>query len=282
MALDFEAIWQTHKRFILQVAAGALAFTVLVSVKGGIAAEAADVAKNNASEQGALQDDLAALTGAEGLEKGRAEALEARLEPAVLDALLWKVEDRFVLPRGEKAPALFYGSAAADAARDVAAHAARWNATVPKTSQELGLPTEPDEARLPEALAQADLARRLLMRLLDAGVRAVSKLELQEPGYAARDGGRGFLRTLPLRVAFRARTESLARALAEVQVKGSFLEVTGCRVVRRPDRAGGDPLEVELDLQALTIVDQAPPTATTAAGGDRPQRRGPRRFGRER
>lgn len=282
-AIDFEAIWHTHKRFILQVAGGALVFLVLLSWRQSVAAEAADLTKKNAGEQAELQDDVAGLINAEGLEKGRAEALEARLEPAVLEALLWRPEPGYTLPKGDKAPNIFYGDAADNAAKAVADHGARWNATVPKTAQELGLATQLEDARVPEGLAQADLVRRAVIRLLDAGVRTVSRVELPDPSYETRE--KGFLRLTPVRLTFRARTETLARALAELQVEGSFVEVTGCTVTRSPDKAGADPLLVELDLRALSIVDEAPTAATTTAGGGsgaRPTRRGPRRFGRER
>lgn len=281
-AIDFEAIWQTHKRFILQVAGGALVFLVLLSWRQSVAAEAATLTKSNAGEQAELQDDVAGLLNAEGLEKGRAEALESRLEPAVLEALLWRPEAGYTVPKDDKAPALIYLKAASKTAADVSAHANTWNATVPKTAQELGLASQVEPARVPEGLAQADLVRRAVMRLLDAGVRTVSRVDVLEPSYETRE--KGFLRLVPVRLTFRARTETLAKALSELQVEGSFVEITGCTVTRAPDKAGGDPLTVELDLRALSIVDEAPTTATTAGGGTgaRPTRRGPRRFGRER
>jgi hypothetical protein len=281
-AIDFEAIWQTHKRFILQVAGGALVFLVLLSWRQSVAAEAANLTKKNAGEQAELQDDVAGLINAEGLEKGRAEALEARLEPAVLGALLWKPEPGYTLPKGDKAPNMFYGDAADKTAAAVKKHGETWNATVPKTAQELGLATQLEDARVPEGLAQADLVRRTVMRLLDAGVRHVSRVELPDPSYESRE--KGFLRLTPVRLTFRARTETLAKALGELQVEGSFVEITGCTVTRSPDKAGGDPLTVELELRALSIVDEAPTAVTTAAGtsGARTSRRGPRRFGRER
>jgi hypothetical protein len=284
VALDFEEIWHTHRRFILQVGAGALAFAILLVWQQSIEAEAATLSKKNASEQAALQDDLSGLEGAEGLEKGRADALEEKLQPAVLDALLWEPDEGFTLPQGDKAPALFYAAAAGKAAEDVKAHAARWNATVPQSSQDLGLTAEPEEARVPEGLAQADLARRLVVRLLDAGVRAVSRVELPEVAYVAREGGEGgkFLRATPATVHFRASAESLSRALGELLRDGrSFVEVLGCKVTRVAARGGGDPLEVELSVQALSLVDQAP---VAPVNEDQPRngRRGPRRFGRER
>src|SRR5690606_39146 len=102
VAVDFEEIWHTHKRFILQVAGGALTFSVLLFWQQGIAGAAVDLSKKNAGQQAELQDDIAALLGAEGLEKGRAEALGERLEPAVLEAVLWNPGDSFKLPKGEK------------------------------------------------------------------------------------------------------------------------------------------------------------------------------------
>lgn len=123
MAVDFEEIWHTHKRFILQVAGGALAFSVLLFWQQGIAGAAVDLSKKNAGQQAELQDDVGSLLNAEGLEKGRADALGERLEPAVLGALLWKPEAGFSLPKGDKSPQLFYADAAARAAKDVATHA---------------------------------------------------------------------------------------------------------------------------------------------------------------
>lgn len=277
MAVDFEAIWHTHKRFILQVAGGALAFSVLLGWRGSIAAEATRMAKANAGQQAELQDDLGGLLGAEGLEKGRAAALGERLEPAVLDALLWRPDEGFVLPKGEKSGLMYYSDVASRAAKAVADKAAESNAQVPTTTQALGLVTEPEEARVPEALAQVDLVRRLVLRLLAAGVRNVSRVELLDATYQAREGG--YLRQLPARLTFRARSETLARALGELQVAGSFVEVLGCRVTR--ERGAGEPLLVELEVQALATVEQAP-VAPVSAGAAAGSRRGPRRFGRER
>ncbi|MCW8137681.1 MAG: hypothetical protein KIT58_02135 [Planctomycetota bacterium] len=77
MAVDFEAIWHTHKRFILQVAAGRWP-SRCCSAGGSIAAEATRMAKANAGQQAELQDDLGGPRR-RGLEKGRAAALGERL-----------------------------------------------------------------------------------------------------------------------------------------------------------------------------------------------------------
>lgn len=283
--MDLEAIWQQHKRFILRVAAGALLFTVLLTWRSSVAAEAAALVRSNASLQGALLDDMARLENAEGLEKGRAEALGARLEPAVLRAVGWTLDPAYELPKGAKSPGLLYASLAARAATEVESAASRWNASVPKGSQGLGLQVDPAAGRVGEALAQVDLHRRLTIKLLDAGVRTITKLDPQDPRYLPREAGKGFVRQLPVRVTFQASATSLAKALAELQVEGSFVELLSCRVSVRPSKPGvsdAEPLEVELEVQALSLVEAMPEGVASADAQPRGGRRGPRRFGRER
>jgi hypothetical protein len=284
--VDLEAIWQQHKRFILRVALGAFLFTVLLTWRSSIAAEAAALVRSNASLQGALQDDMARLENAEGLEKGRADALGARLEPAVLRAVGWKLEPAYELPKGERSPELLYASLAARAATEVESAASRWNASVPKGSQGLGMQGQPAKTRVGEALAQVDLHRRLAIKLLDAGVRTIAKLDPQDPRYLPRDAaGKGFVRQLPVRVTFQASAATLAKALAELQVEGTFVELLACKVTVRPGKPGmaqAEPLEVELEVQALSLVEAMPEGVASADAQPRGGRRGPRRFGRER
>ncbi len=281
--MDLEAIWHDHKPFILQLGAGALVLAVGATWRGSMTAEAATLARANASLQSDLLDDLARLEGAEGLEKGRAQALGERLEPAVRGALAWRLGDGFALPAGERAAQLYYAGKAAEAAKAVATHAARWNAQVPTTAAGLGLPSEPEDARVPEALAQADLASRAVIALLDAGVRVVTKVEPLEARYepvTPPGEGARFLRAVPVRLAFAGDTGQVAAALARFQVQGAFLEVLSCRVVRA-ERAGGPPLEVTLEVQALGFVAEAPASAVVGEAGQASGRRRPR-FTRER
>lgn len=281
MAIDLEAIWQTHKRFIVKVGVGALVFSFGLAWRSSVAAEAARLSKQNTDSQAALQDDLGRLEGAEGLEKGRAEALGAKLEPAILKALMWRAEPGYTLPAGEKSPELFYASAAAKAAGDVQQAAQRWNASVPQGSQGLGLAVDAGKDDVPEALAQADLHRRLALRLLDAGVRTITEFDAGDAAYEARDGAEGAVRELRATVQFQASTAMLAKALAELQVDGSFVEVVGCKVARPQGRAPAGLLDIELEVQALSIIDKMP--ASSAKGATPAGRRaGVRRFGKER
>ena len=278
--MELEAIWYAHKRFIVQVGGGALVFVALLGWRASIAGEALTLQKRNASAQAALQDDIARLEGVEGLEKGRAAALGEKLEPSVLRTIQWTPEPAFQLPAGETSPGLFYSAAASKTAKDIVEHAARWNASVPATSGDLGLPAEVDGPRVQDALAQAEVVRRVVMRVLDGGVRTIKSVGPGEPTYTAREGATGFVRAVPVRVTFEATTATLAGALAELQVEGGAAEVVDLSVQRVARGAG---VEVELTVQALTIVEQAPQGRTATEGPrQQPGRRGPRRFGRDR
>jgi len=278
--VDFEAIWHTHRGFVLRVMAGALAFLVLNGVRASLEASAAQAARRNAGGQAALLDGVAALEAAEGLEKGRAVALADRLEPNLARSLLWRADPEFVLPAADASPALFHASALAKVAADVERRAARWNAQVPRGAAGLGLPEEVDTDAVPEALARADVVRRLVLSLLDAGVRRLEAVTPEAVDYEPRGDGK-LLRVLPVQVRFGGDLALIERVLAGLWGEGSFFEVEACELIR--STAGSETLEAELTLRALSVVDQAPPRAAT--GGPR---RGAgsggrlREFGRER
>lgn len=281
--MDFEAIWHTHRSFVIRVLAGAIAFLVLNGVRASLEASAGQAARRSANAQAALLDDVAALEGTEGLEKGRSVALADRLEPSLARGLLWRADAEFLLPEGDASPALFYASALAKAGSDVERRAARWNAQVPKGAAGLGLPEEVEPDGVPEALARADVVRRLVLALLDAGVRNLDTVAPEEIDYEERGDGK-YLRVLPVRVRFQADLGRVDRVLSGLWAEGSFLEVAGCELIRA-DGADGS-LSAELTLQALSVVEQAPARASARTGGRRGSgSRGGgrlRRFGRER
>ena len=278
--MDFEAIWHTHKPFILKVLGGALVFLILTGVRSSIASGAAAQARKNASQQAAIQDKIAQLRGQEGLEKGRANALSDKLEPALAQTLLWQPRPEFLLPEGEGSPALFYDNARHKALSEVERYAARWNAQVPKGASGLGLREEVDPAEVVECLAWADLVQRVVTKLLDAGVRTIDQVDPGEASYQARQGDERLLREMPLKVAFSADISLAAKALAAFQTQGEFLQVSESRIKR-----GKEELLIELELIALSLVKERPAGAAENAGPARRPTRGPqrvRRFGRER
>ena len=277
--MDFEGLWQLHKRFILKVAGGALAFLVLLGVRSSIATGADRLARQNAQAQARVLDAASRLEGAEGLEKGRTAALAEELEPALLRELTWTLGDEYVLPPGEKSPALYYTTSLSKALSAVERHAARWNARVPRGASELGLQEQVDERVVDEALARLDVVRQLVTKLLDAGVRIVDSVRPGDAEYRPRRSDERALRVLPVRVVFRATTTHLAAVLAALQVEGSFLEVRACRLSR-----AGEAADSTLEVGALNLVDRVPEGARTEAkpeGGSSGLRR-VRRFGRER
>ncbi|MGE0711114.1 MAG: hypothetical protein AB7N76_07100 [Planctomycetota bacterium] len=278
--MDFEAIWHTHKPFILKVLGGALLFLILTGARSSIASGAAQQAKKNASQQAAVQDKISQLRNAEGLEKGRAAALTDKLEPALAETLLWKTSDAYAPKAGDASPALFYDNARHQAIGAIERHAARWNAQVPKGAAGLGLREEVPADEVPEALAWADLVHRVVVKLLDAGVRNIGAVSPGEPRYVAREGDGAFLRELPLALTFQGDVSLVAKALGAFQGAGEFLEVGACRLNR-----GKEGLDVELTLVALSVVKEQPKNAKSGGGSGRPVRRGPQRvrqFGRER
>lgn len=285
--MDFEAIWQTHKPFILKVLGGTLMFLILAGARGSLAESAVSLAGKNRSQQAAIEDKIAQVKGKEGLEKGRAAALEESLEPALGQALYWSPVEGFTLPEGEGSPALFYDGARHGAVEKVKRHADRWNAQVPKGAAGLGLREEVTPPEVPEALAWADLVHRVAIKLLDAGVRRIDAVEPRAARYHKREGDAKFLRELPLALTFEAGTELAAKALETLQKPGVFLELRECRLTRKGDDPKA-PLEVSVELIALSLVDALPQNAEASAeagGGGRRPTRGPRRvrrFGRER
>lgn len=262
---------------------GALGFLILTGIRGCVADKGTALARANTNQQAAIRTKLGKLKGAEGREKGRADALATKLEPALTKTVMWAPQAGFVLPEGDKSPALFYDSARRKAISAVTRHGERWNASLP-SPESLGLPEQIDPAGVPEGLAKADLLKRVLTKVLDAGVRTVRSVDLGNVEYHERQGDDKLLRQMPVQVTFTGSIELLAKVLAEFQVEGSFLEVTTCTISRGGDKPGAG-IEIDLNLQALSIVPKsAVPTGAAEQATKRPTRRNGdvRRFGRER
>mgnify|MGYP001301028390 CR=1 FL=1 len=291
--MDLEAFWQTHKRFVVKVAAGALVLLIGNGWQSSVQGEADKLLRGNLSAQGDLVSMIESLQGAEGLERGRAEALAQRLAPAIQEAILWKPDAAYQLPKADKSPALFYTSAASKAASKVGDAAATFHADVPRDTRGLGLPSEVEEGKVVEALAQVDVTERLVRMLIHAGVRRVGAVQPGEVRYASlgqgqpaegeeKPAGSGrHLRMVPVRVGFAGSALDLGKVLSEVQTPGSFLEVVECQVQRESDKPGA-AVEITLDLQALSVVEELPASAKLDEAGARPTRRPRRTFVRER
>lgn len=290
--MDLEALWQEHKQFVIKVAAGALVLLIGNGWASSVQGEADRLVRTNVTAQGDLVSMMESLQGAEGRERGRSEALEQRLAPAIQEAILWKPDPAFALPAGSKNPGIFYAGAASKAAGKVDEAAGSFHADVPRDASGLGFPGNVDEGKVVEVLAQVDVTERLVRMLIHAGVRRVSTVQPGDVRYGplgeqkkAGEEGDGkperHLRLIPVKVVFTGSALDLAKVLGEVQTPGSFMEVVECQVQRESDKPGA-AVEIALELQAITIVDQLPASAKVEEASARPTRRTRRTFTRER
>ena len=288
--MDLEAFWQTHKRFVIKVAGGALLLLVGNAWQSSVQGQADRLARANASAQNDLVSMIEALRGAEGLERGRTDTLEQRLAPAIHGAILWRPEATYQLKPGQKSPQLFYTSAVEKAAVTIRDLAQNDNADVPRDAKGLGLKSEVELERVPEALAQVDVVENLVSTLIKIKVPRVLSVAPGEVSYESLGSAKPeegapqrWLRVVRVKVTFSGTTRTLASVLHEVQQPNQFLEVVGCEVERESDKPGAG-ITATLDLQALEVVDALPASAKVSDGAPaRGGRKGPRRtFVRER
>lgn len=282
MALDFEAIWQEHQRFIKLVAGGAAVFALLSYVRGGVEANGDALARKNTQTQEKLVEDLAFLEGKEGLEKGRKDGL-TRSHEAVLAQLQWESEKGFELPAGEKNFTIVVTDAASRAAEAIVRAADREGVKAPRNAQDLGIDADvrEDAARALEQLARADVLKRFILAAIEAGAKRIGPIKSLEARWTEqppRDGKPAFLRVVPFSIGLECDARTLARILDRFQEKGRFLELVRARATRAKDAGESARLDVELELDQVAIVDAAPTDDKHKGsddGGRRPTR--PRR-----
>ncbi|MBI3725853.1 hypothetical protein HY251_18145 [bacterium] len=282
--MDLEATWQEHKKFIVSVGIGALAFGLFASGIKGLEASAETSAKNNARAQTDLNKEIASLKGAEANEKGKKKALEEKAAPEVRKTVIWTVPPDFVPKADDALPGATYEKLRAAAVDDMGKRADKSGVMMQRTSEhrvELGLSGADGVTGpvLAEKFARVDLTTRIANAVLDAGVKKVDKIEQKEAGYSQLEGSEaekpGFLRRLPCTVTFEGTISQLAKVLATFEVEGSFLEVEACDVRRskeaKPDGTDGR-LTVSLTLTALTIEKDAPADSVKDPGEDNPKK----------
>jgi hypothetical protein len=277
--MDLEATWQLHRKFIVTVGGGALAFALLSYGVTSVEASADRMAKSNAREQTDLRADLSGLAGAEAVEKGKKIALETTAAPAITKAVTWTVDPKYLLAEEErsKSPAIAYARRVSMASEEVGRKADKVGTPLPRNQDskqpELGVESGGtlDAAHAPEALARVDVARRILLAAIDAGVSKVVALRHAEATYDKLEGDAGFLRRIGVTVAFEGTAQDLARFVSAFEVDQSFLELSQCRVRRAKDaRPEEGRLEVELEVGALTVEKEKPEDAKAGAQTQNP------------
>lgn len=274
--MDLKDVWEVHKRFIVTTGSGALVFAIFASTITGMERSAEAMARTNANQQSELLRSIDALKKSESAEKGKKKSLEETAAPAILKALTWTVDKDYVLGAGEKNPAVIYADLASKATLEVTRVANNLGIKIQRNQAtqkaDLGLDESPnlEGPRASEALARIDLARRVMLALLEARVSRVAQVRPGEASYQALEGGGGFLRRIPVTIVFEGGTQELAKVLATFEAEGAFLELGSLRTARIKDsRPEEGRLEVDLELGALTVEKEAPAgTATDKPGND--------------
>jgi hypothetical protein len=284
--MDLEALWQQHKRFMVQVGAGAVAFTVLSAGVAGIEASADSYSKRNARDQQELLAQISEnLRGKEGVERGKKIALEDKAAKDILASVTWTVDRSYILGEADaKNSSIAYLKRTASAAEDVGRHADKAGTILPRKA-ESRLPDLSFEdganlegARAAEAVARCDLTRRVMNAAIDAGVTKFLAVRQPEATYQPLEGGAGFLRRIPVSLTFEAGAQELAKLLLSFQQEGSFLELGACHVTRGKDARPEDGrLDIELELGALTVEKEQPDDAKSPSDENKGGRKPPRR-----
>ncbi len=285
-AFDLEQIWRDHKRFILAVGGGFVAFLGLLGFQRGLEEEA----RRGAARNLALEREIEALSdellGREGYEGGVERVLLERVGPETKAALELgrrpAAPEDFELRKGDDPQIKLVR--ARERVEQALAEAERRGLEPPKDP---GLARQARDDQVPELLAVLDVAERVLRAAVEARVAkidALAPLEAElieaspppegDAGAAAAAGGaagaesggpRPVLRRAPVRLAFTAPVDALQAFLATFQRSGSFLEVATLAVSRADDGR----VKAEIELAGLTLLEgeAAARVAALAAGG---------------
>jgi hypothetical protein len=273
--LSFEDIWRLHKRFILSVGGGLAALLVGLSVVGAVSASADKQRRQAQSIERDVEDLVSALAGREGFEAGLARVLGERVGPELRSRLELPRREAFQVRAGDS-PYVAYGRVLELVGKG-REEARRKGIACP---DDLGLPRQPPEERLAEALAHADVAEHVLRLLVDRGVEKIGRFapgsarfeRLVETGTGAGAGRAEppadelVLRRLPVVFEAVASADRVTALLADFQTAGQALEVVAAKLAR----TDGDRVVVACEVAALALVPAAEARLGESAAGGAP------------
>lgn len=286
--IAFEDIWREHKRFIIAIGAGAIAFFGGLSTVWSIDDAVRRVTKQNLTTEADIRDLIANISGREGSEAGIAIALDKDVTPATRDAVQFRPRDAFALKEGDS-PFIVYRSAIEEVER-ARAEALRRNISCP---EDLGFLKDPPEERVRVHIVGADLAEKALSALVGVGVKGIEGFRPGDPEYVKlveepeqkdpltgqpvpppADAGPEplWLRRIPLRITATGSLDALERFLSGFQTHGTALEVGALKVARAAEGA----VKFDVEVAALTLVAAAEAKAAAKPGSGSQQRPGQR------
>lgn len=207
--MDLNDLWQNHKRFILGVSGGLLAFligTVVVDSTWDVQTARAGIQKRR-SEIGRIETPNANDVSALG---GEVEKLTERLD-GLMKSMNYETRSEYVLPQNES-PDLFYNRRRDEAAEKLIGSARRQNIFVKPT---LGLPefTPSGSEAIQRALRGLDLVDRVITAAIEARVRSIDDIEMRDSKTSSRTKGAQFLDPLPVRFQIAGTTAAIANLL---------------------------------------------------------------------
>lgn len=258
--MDLHDLWQTHKRFLLGVAAGLLVFVILDSIIGALWDPEAS-AREVLSRASRLRRMEAPSSGQLARVRAERARLEERLE-TVLERLRWEEPERYRVPPEVNAPDLLYNEVRSRAREDLVQVAARHGIRV---DESLGLPefTPSGREAIQRFLRGLAVVEEIVGAGIVAGVAAIPELEIVEETSRRRSTGARFVEPLRVRFVVEGTTAAVAEVLHTLLRRESGAFVLDDARIETDEREGGVVTVARVTVAALDV---RPDVRLTEAG----------------
>ena len=250
--MNFDAFWQTHRRFILGLTGGIVAFFILLALTGGGANERLSKAR------GAISRMRRQMQGNDLYAANQVAILQQRLEDLrqrnrlLAERDLPDFRDRFRTPTGTP-PAQHYISLTGEMRDELIGWALRRNCEVDSS---LGLPpVSPSQPQqIERVLRGLDVVDRVVHLAVDFGASEVDKIRIAQKH--RRRSGRNVspldITPVTMEVTFqRASISPFFNALLAEQEAGRPLGLTGLEILPRNEKRMEQKLLLEFGVGAL-------------------------------
>ncbi len=250
--MNFDAFWQTHRRFILGMAGGLVVFFILLAITGGGSKDRLSKAKTS------INRSRRQMQGNELYAANQVATLEQRLEDLRLHNSLLAERDlpafrqRFQVPPGTP-PAQHYISLSGELRDELIGWALRRNCEV---DDSLGLPpVSPSQPQqIDRVLRGLDVVDRVVRMAVDFGASEVDKIRVAQN--RRRRTGRNVspldITPVTMEITFhRASIAPFLSAMLAEQEAGRPLGMTGLEILPRNDKRMEQKILLEFGVGAL-------------------------------
>jgi len=250
--MNFDAFWQTHRRFIMGMAGGLILFFILLAISGGGSKERLSKARSSISRSGRqMQSSQLYSANQVSTLKERLEELRVR-NKLLADRNLPAFRARFQVPQGTS-PAQHYISLSGEMRDELIGWALRRNCEV---DDSLGLPpVSPSQPQqIDRVLRGLDVVDRIVHLAVDFGASEVDKVRIAQKRQhrSGRNVSPLDITPITLEVTF-ARTSiaPFLTALLAEQGAGRPLGLTGLEILPRNDKRMEQKVLLEFGVGAL-------------------------------